>query len=121
MGNQKPDAGGSMSPEQQLQHGPAVAAVLRLLEQQPRSGYQLAAALQMDCPQALSLGEAALYAVLYYLEAHRWAAAKKPEDSSGRRVYELTERGRQRLNNERRHWQALARLFAEPAAGSSHE
>jgi DNA-binding PadR family transcriptional regulator len=106
-----------MSPEHQLLHGPGMAAVLKLLEQGPRSGYQLAAALRTDCPEALVQGDASLYALLYYLEAHRLATASWSDVAAGRRrVYELTERGRQRLANENRQWQALAKLFAQSAA-----
>lgn len=104
-----------MSPEHQLLHGPAIPAVLKLLEQGARSGYQVAASLRTDCPEALSQGEASLYAVLYHLEAHRLATASWSDGPQGRRrVYELTDRGRQRLADESRQWQALATLLGQP-------
>lgn len=103
-----------MSPEHQLLHGPVIPAVLKLLEQGSCGGYQIAVALRADCPEALSQGEASLYAALYYLEAHRLAAASWSEGPQGRRrVYGLTDRGRQRLADESRQWRALAPLLGK--------
>jgi DNA-binding PadR family transcriptional regulator len=109
---------GSMRAEHQLLHGPALAAVLKLLDRGPQSGFELAAQLRSACPQALALGEASLYALLYYLEAHRLATASwQQANGTRRRTYSLTERGRHRLADESRHWQSLATLFG---SGDQH-
>ncbi len=105
-----------MRPEHQLLHGPALAAVLKLLEGGPQTGYQLALQLRSSCPEALVLGEASLYGLLHYLEAHRLATASwQPCDGGRRRMYSLTQRGQHRLADECRHWKALAGLFGQPA------
>jgi DNA-binding PadR family transcriptional regulator len=104
-----------MRPEQQLLHGPALAAALKLLERGPQSGYQLAAELRAECPQALAQGEASLLALFHYLEAHRLVAGVWQETDRGRRkMYTLTDHGRDRLAAETRQWQALATLFRRP-------
>jgi PadR family transcriptional regulator PadR len=116
-----------MRPEHELLHGPALAAALRLLELGPRSGYQLVMQLRSSCPEALALGEASLYALLHYLEAHRLASASWQEiNGTRRRTYLLTEHGRQRLADECRHWEALVTLLGQqdnpvPAAAASRE
>jgi DNA-binding PadR family transcriptional regulator len=106
-----------VSPEQELLRGPGLAAVLKLLEQAPQSGYELAAGLRDGCPEALSQGDASLYALLYFLEAQRLVEVRCIESGQGmRRTYALTEAGRQRLAHEGRQWQSLANLFGSPSA-----
>jgi DNA-binding PadR family transcriptional regulator len=106
-----------MRPEHQLLHGPALAAVLKVLERGPQTGFELAGQLRSVCPEALTAGDASLYALLYYLEAQRLALGSWREgNGSRRRTYALTPRGRHRLDHELRHWKSLAPLFAD-----SHE
>ena len=106
-----------MRPQHQLLHGPALAAVLKLLEPGPQSGYQLSARLRVACPQAITLGEASLYALLHYMEAHRLVSAAWSEtDGQRRRSYQLTEHGRRRLDEETRQWQSLTPLFLDSNA-----
>jgi DNA-binding PadR family transcriptional regulator len=101
-----------MRPEQKLLHGPALLAVLKLLELEPRSSYELAAQLRAACPEALALGDASLLALLYYLEAHHLATGSWSDTAAGRRrAYALTKRGRQRLQAETRQWHSLAALL----------
>jgi DNA-binding PadR family transcriptional regulator len=103
-----------MRPEQTLLHGPALAAVLKLLARGPQDGYQLTAQLRASCPPALSLGEASVYAVLYYLEAQRLVSAAWSEtDGPRQRTYTLTQQGRERLADQCRQWEALQPLFAD--------
>lgn len=118
-----------MRAEQQLLRGPALAAVLKLLEQGPQSGYQLAVSLRTACPEALALGEASLLALLYFLEAHRLVTGQWQTTERGRRkAYALTDHGRHRLAAEAKHWRALASLLGgtDPSVGAlgpeaSHE
>jgi DNA-binding PadR family transcriptional regulator len=109
-----------MRPEQVLLHGPTLAAVLKLLERGPQGGHELAGQLRASCPQALSLGEASLYALLYYLEAHRMVTASRCEsDGPRRRTYAITQRGRHRLDEQCRHWEALQPLFGPHRPGAA--
>src|SRR5688572_18432207 len=64
-----------MQPEQKLLQGPALVAVLKLLERRPHSSHELASQLRVACPEALAQGDASLLALLYYLEAHQLAAS----------------------------------------------
>lgn len=110
-----------MRPEQQLLRGPALAAVLKLLEQGPRNGRQLLVQLRADCPAALVLGEASLLALLYYLEAHQLIISQWTITSRGRRrTYWLTNHGRHRLSVEVGHWQALAPLLDGETPPAEH-
>lgn len=110
-----------MRPEQHLLRGPALAAVLKLLEQSPQSGRQLLVRLRADCPAALAQGDASLLALLYYLEAHQLIISQWTITSRGRRrTYWLTNQGRHRLSVEVGHWQALAPLLEGEAAPLEH-
>ena len=101
-----------MRPEQALLRGPALAAVLKLLEREPQSGHQLVVHLRAACPAALALGDASLLALLYYLEAHRLISSQWTNTDRGRRkVYALTDHGRHRLSVEVVQWQALEPLL----------
>lgn len=105
-----------MRPEQHLLRGPALAAVLKLLEQGPRTARQLLVQLRSDCPAALVQGEASLLALLFYLEAHQFIMSQWTITSRGRRkTYWLTHHGRHRLSIEVGHWQALASLLNNKA------
>lgn len=111
-----------MRPEQKLLHGPALAAVLKLLELKPQRSHELASQLRLACPEALALGEASLLALLYYLEAHHLATAAWRETAAGRRrSYAITERGRRRLAADTRQWQSLAPLLATPRDAADQE
>jgi DNA-binding PadR family transcriptional regulator len=117
-----------MRAERILLEGPAPTAVLKLLERSPRDGYELIRELHLACPEALSQGDASLLALLYYLERHQFIAGEwQMLAGTRRKIYSLTEHGRQRLATEARHWQALTPLLGQNvtttgdvAEGSSH-
>ncbi len=83
--------------------------ILKLLSGREMYGYELAKALQTASGEALSLGEGVLYPVLHSLEASGALRAREGVVSGRKRIYySLTSRGRRRLENLSRRWQALA-------------
>lgn len=114
-----------MKPEKELLHGPALAAALKVLDSGPQTGHQVVSRLRTECPEALSQGAAALFALLYYFEGHGLVRASWMDTPHGpRRCYCLTDRGRHRLETEVQHWRSLARLLGRdnaPPAGSELE
>ena len=109
-----------MKAEHRLMRGPAPAAVLKLLEREPLSGYAILCELRHHCPDALAQGDASAVALLHFLEAQNfvtgnWQSASAPR----RRVYQLTDHGRGRLAEELRSWQSLAELFRTSSAHAS--
>ncbi|HVS64989.1 MAG TPA: helix-turn-helix transcriptional regulator [Thermoanaerobaculia bacterium] len=95
--------------EPELIRGAGATAVLALLEDEERYGYQLAEELAATSDGFLDLGQATLYPLLYNLEAKGWIAARWQVAESGRRrkYYRLTARGRRRLERSRDQWRRL--------------
>jgi PadR family transcriptional regulator PadR len=102
--------------EPELVRGAGATAVLSLLAQGERYGYQLAEELAERSDGFLDLGQATLYPLLYGLEAKGLVAARWQLAASGRRrkYYRLTASGRRELARSRAQWRrlvgALARL-----------
>ena len=104
----------SVSP--QIKRGSAELAVLAVLEEGPLHGYEIAKRISQQTGGVLTFDVAALYPVLYSIEAKAWVAASWEEAPSGRRrrCYRLTAAGKRRLEPLRREWRefflALNRL-----------
>lgn len=102
--------------EPELVRGAGTTAVLSLLAEGERYGYQLAEELAERSEGFLDLGQATLYPLLYNLEAKGLIAARWQVAESGRRrkYYRLTPSGRRELAKSRAQWRrlvgALARL-----------
>ena len=95
--------------EPELIRGAGSTAVLALLEDEERYGYQLAEDLAATSDGFLDLGQATLYPLLYNLEAKGWIAARWQVASTGRRrkYYRLTATGRRHLEKSRTQWSRL--------------
>lgn len=112
--------------EPELVRGAGVTAVLALLENGERYGYQLAEELATISEGFLDLGQATLYPLLYNLEGKGWITARWKVADNGRRrkYYRLTAKGRRHLERSRTQWSrlvtALGRLrVLGPAAGGA--
>jgi PadR family transcriptional regulator, regulatory protein PadR len=95
--------------DSEMVRGAGVTAVLSLLEDQERYGYQLAEELAARSDGTLDLGQATLYPLLYNLEAKGWIAARWQVAETGRRrkYYRLTAPGRRELERSRAQWGRL--------------
>lgn len=98
-----------MRVERELMRGAGPAAVLQLLEQRERYGYELVEALSERTDGVLAMGQSTLYPMLYNLEGKGLVRAEWRTADSGRRrkYYALTDEGRDYLAGHRRQWQNL--------------
>ncbi len=102
-----------MRVERELMRGAGPVAVLKLLDRGEMYGYELIEALAERTDGVLAMGQSTLYPLLYNLEAKKLIRSRWRQTKAGRRrrYYELTERGRKRLADERSQWRALVRAM----------
>ena len=99
-----------------IKRGSAELAVLAVLEEGPRHGYEIARRIAADSDGVLQFTLASLYPLLYRMEKRGWTTAAWETTSSGvkRRCYRLTAAGRKQLVQTRREWdrffEALTRV-----------
>ena len=106
--------GGIVRIERELMRGAGPVAVLKLLDDGPKYGYQMVSALAKTAEGALDMGQSTLYPMLYNLESQgyikaSWSAA---ETGRQRKYYQLTTSGKKRLADSEKQWRALAQAFA---------
>ncbi|MBL4884494.1 MAG: helix-turn-helix transcriptional regulator [Planctomycetaceae bacterium] len=99
-----------MRVERELMRGAGPIAVLKLLEDGEKYGYELVEALSQRTDGVLGMGQSTLYPLLYNLEAQklikpRWAEA---DNGRKRKYYSLTAKGKKRLAHDTAQWQAVA-------------
>lgn len=93
--------------ERQLKKGVLEMLVLNMLSREKMYGYQLIQTLKKESGEFFSLKEGTLYPILYRLEDNglavsTWAAPEKGH--SPKKYYEITDRGRQELLEQRLLW-----------------
>jgi PadR family transcriptional regulator, regulatory protein PadR len=103
----------SRSVSSQIKRGSAELAVLTVLAEGPRHGYEIAKRIREDTDGVLTFDVAALYPLLYAMETRGWLEASWEETASGRRrrCYRLTADGRRRLQPLRREWRDFFRAL----------
>jgi PadR family transcriptional regulator PadR len=96
--------------ERELMRGAGPVAVLKLLQRGEKYGYELVEALATKSDGVLAMGQSTLYPLLYNLEAKGFIEGFWREADSGRdrKYYRLTDKGRKRLAEDIKQWQALA-------------
>ena len=96
--------------ERELMRGAGPVAVLRLLENGERYGYELVKLLEERSEGVLAMGQSTLYPLLYNLEAKGHVASRIETADSGRdrKYYRLTAAGKKRLEHDRAQWRALS-------------
>src|SRR5579872_3287414 len=109
--------------ERELTRGAGPVAVLKLLESEPRYGYELVQRLARQTQGVLDMGESTLYPLLYNLEAQGLVQTQWEPGPSGRerKYYSLTGKGKKRLAHDMAQWRAVAQamqaLGVLPAGG----
>lgn len=90
--------------------GAGPVAIMQLLAERERYGYELAAALNTRSEGVLAMGHSTLYPLLYNLEAKELIVGKWRDAESGRerKYYALTPRGRAHLTEQRKQWRAVS-------------
>ena len=87
--------------------------VLKLLSRREMYGYEIVKAIQADTKDALNFGEGCIYPYLHYLEAEKLVGSRRKEvEGRSRNYYQITARGRKRL-------EALSGEWCRVAAGIS--
>ncbi len=96
--------------ERELMRGAGPVAVLKLLQRGEKYGYELVESLAKHTEGVLAMGQSTLYPLLYNLEAKGLIEGVWREADSGRdrKYYRLTDKGRKRLAEDIKQWQALA-------------
>lgn len=93
--------------ERQLKKGVLEMLVLNMLSREKMYGYQLIQTLKKESGDFFSLKEGTLYPILYRLEDNglatsTWAAPE--QGHAPKKYYEITEKGRQELQEQRLLW-----------------
>jgi PadR family transcriptional regulator PadR len=103
-----------MKVERELMRGAGPVAVLKLLEGEPKYGYELVEALSTATAGVLDMGQSTLYPLLYNLEAQGLVKSHWETVPSGRkrRYYSLTAKGKKRLAKDVAQWKSVAQAMA---------
>ena len=82
--------------------------VLELLSRQEMYGYELVKAIEDQTREALTFGEGCIYPLLHWLEETRLVSSRRTEvEGRGRNYYQLTARGRKRLEELSQEWKEV--------------
>jgi transcriptional regulator len=96
-------------PRDAILQGTLDLLILRTLEAGPEHGQGIARRIQERSGDALLVEHGSLYPALQRLEAQGWVRAKWGTSDNNRRAryYDLTAKGRRRLETESERWQRL--------------
>jgi PadR family transcriptional regulator, regulatory protein PadR len=96
--------------ERELMRGAGPVAVMHLLEEGEKYGYELVKRLEKQSQGVLAMGQSTLYPMLYNLEAKGLVASRIETSPNGRprKYYRLTEKGKQQLIRDRQQWEVLS-------------
>ena len=108
----------------ELRRGTLELILLHLLAERPKYGYELVRELQSG--DEIKIKEGTVYPVLYRLEERGLVVPEWQARSRGvpRKYYQLTEKGRLRLEDLQREWTAYVRWVKDattPKAGGDSE
>ncbi|MGA2176606.1 MAG: PadR family transcriptional regulator [Verrucomicrobiota bacterium] len=79
--------------------------LLKLLSRREMYGYQIVKAIQAQSHELLSFGEGCIYPYLHYLEVEKLVTSRRKEvEGRSRNYYQLTPRGRKRLEELSAQW-----------------
>lgn len=94
--------------------------VLKLLSQREMYGYELVKTIQARSNELFTFGEGCIYPILHYLEETKLVSCEsKAVEGRSRNYYQLTSRGRKRLDELAREWEQVA-LGVQTVLGGSH-
>jgi len=99
-----------MRAERELMRGAGPVAVLKLLEEGAKYGYELVEALSEQTNGVLDMGQSTLYPLLYNLQSQGLIRPSWKESENGRKrkYYSLTAKGKKRLASDTAQWRAVA-------------
>lgn len=83
--------------------------LLKLLSRREMYGYQIVKAIQAETKATFSFGEGCIYPYLHYLEEEKLlSAVRKEVEGRSRNYYQLTAKGRKRLQALSAEWNRVA-------------
>ena len=96
--------------ERELMRGAGPVAVMRLLKNGEKYGYELVQLLERQSDGVLAMGQSTLYPMLYNLEAKGLVASRMETAENGRqrKYYRLTDKGKRQLARDQKQWEALS-------------
>ena len=102
-----------MKIERELLRGAGPIAVLKLLQNSEKYGYELVDALSKQSDGILAMGQSTLYPMLYNLEAKGLVSHRIDETGPRpRKYYRLTSKGERQLAEDLSRWQALVKAMS---------
>ena len=106
--------------ERQMKKGVLDMLVLKLLESEPKYGYQIIQEMKEKSEDVFSLKDGTLYPSLYRLEddglvMSRWSEAVGKQVS--RKYYEITQVGRSELQAIEQTWQSITKGISQIMEG----
>jgi PadR family transcriptional regulator, regulatory protein PadR len=103
-----------MPPKTDVLQGTLTLLVLKTLARRAMHGYAITLHIQRVSNDVLRVEEGSLYPALHRLEQDGWIRAEWGVSENGRRAryYELTAKGRKRLEEEEKTWQQLTQAVA---------
>jgi PadR family transcriptional regulator, regulatory protein PadR len=82
--------------------------VLKLLSRREMYGYEIVKAIQAETKAIFSFGEGCVYPYLHYLEKEKLVSCRRKEvEGRSRNYYQLTSRGRNRLDKLSDEWKRV--------------
>lgn len=95
-----------MQIERELMRGAGPVAILKLLQDRPKYGYELVESLARESGGLLTMGQSTLYPLLYNLESQGVIRGRKETSKNGRtrKYYSLTAKGKRRLEKDIQQW-----------------
>ena len=89
--------------ERELMRGAGPVAVLQLLAEGEKYGYEMVQQLDRRSRGVLAMGQSTLYPLLYNLQAKGLIASRTAASESGRprRYYRITDKGKKKLARDR--------------------
>ena len=101
-----------MKIERELLRGTGPIAVLKLLQNGEKYGYELVDALSKQSGGILEMGQSTLYPMLYNLEAKGLVSNRIDESGARpRKYYRLTSKGKRQLEDDLVRWNSLVKAM----------
>ena len=99
-----------MSKPQALVQGTLSLLILKILDLEPRSGWDISQRLRQMSNETLQASHGSLYPALHKLEHEGWIRGEWQDSDGGRptKLYGLTRAGRRQLELERAQWVKLS-------------
>lgn len=101
-------------PKSDLLQGTLDLLILKTLETGPMHGWGITQRIQQVSEDVLQVNQGSLYPALHRLEEQGWvgAAWKVSENNRQAKYYDLTQRGRKQLAEEKENWLRLSTAVA---------